>query len=170
MRQALIKLLILSCFLLAGISYADVFNTLNYSGRIVNYDGSPKTGSIELEVNFYNSITSDTSVSSKDYPNVELTNGVFSLAIDVSSDRETIFNPSNETWIEITDKTNNRIYPRQKLEAVPYAHEAGGLAGHPIPEDQPSNGDVMKWDSTSSSGFGEAQEGPLTLLILLLEP
>ena len=105
-----IKLLSLSCFLLAGISNADVFNTLNYSGRIVNSDGSPKTGAItdiELEVNFYNSITSDTSVSSKDYSNVELTNGVFSLAIDVSSDRETIFNPSNETWIEITDKTNN---------------------------------------------------------------
>ena len=92
MRQALIKLLTLSSFIVAGISNADVFNTLNYSGRIVNYDGSPKTGSIELEVNFYNSITSDTSVSSKDYSNVELTNGVFSLAIDVSSDRETIFN------------------------------------------------------------------------------
>ena len=151
MRQALIKLLTLSSFIVAGISNADVFNTLNYSGRIVNSDGSPKTGSIELEVNFYNSITSDTSVSSKDYSNVELTNGVFSLAIDVSSDRETIFNPSNETWIEITDKTNNRTYPRQKLEAVPYAHEAGGLAGHPIPEAQPSNGDVMKWDSSSSS-------------------
>ena len=59
---------------------------------------------------------------------MELTNGVFSLAIDVSSDRETIFNPSNETWIEITDQQS--IYPRQKLEAVPYAHEAGGRSSH----------------------------------------
>ena len=149
MEQALIKLLSLSCFLLAGISNADVFNTLNYSGRIVNYDGSPKTGSIELEVNFYNSLTSDTSVSSKDYSNVELTNGVFSLAIDVSSDRETIFNPSNETWIEITDKTNNRTYPRQKLEAVPYAHEAGGLAGYPLPSSVPSGpNQILKWDGS----------------------
>ena len=70
MRQALIKFLTLSSFIVAGISNADVFNTLNYSGRIVNYDGSPKTGSIELEVNFYNSITSDTSVSSKDYSKI----------------------------------------------------------------------------------------------------
>jgi hypothetical protein len=151
MIQALIKLLTLSSFIVAGISYAEVFDKLNYSGRIVNSDGSPRTGPIELEVNFYNSITSDTSVSSIDYSNVELTNGTFSLAIDVSSDRDSIFNPSNETWIEITDKTNNQTYPRQKLEAVPYAHEAGGLAGHPIPSDQPGNGEVMKWDSTSSS-------------------
>ena len=52
MIQALIKLLLLSYFLVASISYAEVFDKLNCSGRIVNSDGSPKAGPIELETNY----------------------------------------------------------------------------------------------------------------------
>ena len=51
----IIKILIAFSFLVATISYAGVFNTLNYSGRIVNSDGSPKTGSVDLEINFFDS-------------------------------------------------------------------------------------------------------------------
>ena len=55
MRNQILKILIGFSFLVATISYAGVFNTLNYSGRIVNSDGSPKTGSVDLEVNFFDS-------------------------------------------------------------------------------------------------------------------
>ena len=52
MRNHMLKTLIAASFLLATISNAGVFNTLSYSGRIVNSDGSPKEGPVDLEIRF----------------------------------------------------------------------------------------------------------------------
>ena len=49
-RLLLFNILFLTCFI-----YANVFNTLNYSGRIVDSDGSPKTGLVNLEIKFFDS-------------------------------------------------------------------------------------------------------------------
>ena len=59
-RNHIVKILIAVSFIEAGISYADVFNTINYSGRIVNSDGSPKEGPVDLEINFFDSKSAGT--------------------------------------------------------------------------------------------------------------
>ena len=51
-----------------------------------------------------------------------LTNGTFNLEINIlDSDLSTVLDSSTETWIEVVDRTNSNIYPRQKLSSVSYA-------------------------------------------------
>jgi hypothetical protein len=122
-RNHLHKILIACSFLVAAISNAGVFNTLNYSGRIVNSDGSPKTGSVDLEVNFFDS-KSGGNPKGGTYPflGTTLTDGTFNLEIVISdSDLSTVLDSATDTWIELTDSTNSIVYPRQKLSSVPYA-------------------------------------------------
>ena len=106
---------------MATVSYADVFNTLNYSGRIVNSDGSPKTGSVDLEVNFFDSESAGSQKGTTYlFSATALTNGTFNLEIVISdSDVPTVLDSSTDTYIEVTDTTNSKIYPRQKLTQYP---------------------------------------------------
>ena len=106
---------------MATVSYSGVFNTLNYSGRIVNSDGSPKTGSVDLEVNFFDSESAGSQKGTTYlFSATALTNGTFNLEIVISdSDVPTVLNSSTDTYIEVTDTTNSKIYPRQKINSVP---------------------------------------------------
>ena len=122
MRNHILKILIAFNFLVASISDAGVFNTLNYSGRIVNSDGSPKEGPVDLEINFFDSESGGSSISTIDFASTPLTNGTFNLEIVISdSQLSTVLDSSTDTWIEVTDSTNSTVYPRQKLSSVPYA-------------------------------------------------
>ena len=126
MSNQVFKILLATNFLVASISHADVFNTFNYSGRITNSDGRPKTGSADLEINFF---TSQSGGSQKGttylFSATPLKNGVFNLEIVISdSDIPVVLDTSTETWIEVTDSTNSVTYPRQKLNSVPYAMKA----------------------------------------------
>ena len=47
-----VYLLLMTFSFIPSVLQANAFNTLNYSGRIVNLDGSPKTGTVDLEVRF----------------------------------------------------------------------------------------------------------------------
>ena len=138
-------------FLIATVSYADVFNTLNYSGRIVNSDGSPKEGPVDLEINFFDS---ESGGSQKGTPylfsGTTLTNGSFNLEIVISdSDIPTVLDSSTDTYIEVTDTTNSKIYPRQKINSVPYSQQTGGIAGHPLPTSSPSDGQMLRFDGST---------------------
>ena len=110
MRNHIIKILIAFSFLVATISYAGVFNTLNYSGRIVNSDGSPKTGSVDLEINFFDSESGGSQKGTRlTYSGTTLTNGSFTLEIVISdSDIPTVLDSSTDTYIEATDTTNSK--------------------------------------------------------------
>ena len=150
-KNNILKILIAFNFLVASISYADVFNTLNYSGRIVNSDGSPKTGSVDLEINFFDSQSGGSPKGTTYlFSATTLTNGSFNLEIVISdSEMPTVLNPSTDTYIEVTDTTNSKTYPRQKINSVPYSQQAGGIAGYPLPNAAPSSvGQVLKWNGS----------------------
>ena len=86
MRNHILKILIAFNFLVASISYAGVFNTLNYSGRIVNSDGSPKTGSVDLEVNFFDSESGGSQKGTTYlFSATTLTNGTFNIVFMILS-------------------------------------------------------------------------------------
>ena len=55
MKYQVYLLLMTFSFFIPSVLQANAFNTLNYSGRIVNLDGSPKTGTVDLEVRFFDS-------------------------------------------------------------------------------------------------------------------
>ena len=173
MRNQFIKILVAISFLVATISYADVFNTLNYSGRIVNSDGSPKTGSVDLEINFFDS-SSGGNQKGGTYPfsDTTLTDGTFNLEIVISdSDLSTVLDSTTDTWIELTDSTNATVYPRQKLSSVPYASKV------PIKSttfrwdgkeldltDSCSDGQILKFSSGSWACAGDQTDGDGSLI------
>ena len=149
MRHRIIYILRTFSLLAATISYAGVYNTLNYSGRIVNSDGRPLKGPVDLEVNFFDARSGGNQKGgSYSFSATALTDGLFNLEIDIlDSDIPTILDPSSNTFVEVTDNTNSKVYPRQKINSMPYAQQAGGLAGYPLPSANPSSaGQVLKWN------------------------
>ena len=167
MRNHIIKIFIAFSFIVATISYADVFNTLNYSGRIVNSDGSPKEGPVDLEINFFDSQSGGSQKGTTYlYSGTTLTNGSFNLEIVISdSDIPTVLDSSTDTYIEVTDTTNSKIYPRQKINSVPYSQQTGGIAGYPLPAGSPSSaGQILKWNGSEWTwGADAGGSGPGTI-------
>ena len=95
----------------------------------MHQDGSPKNGSIDLEVNFFSSKSGGNQKgSSYAFPLTKISNGTFDLQIVIpDAEISVILDPSTDTWIEITDTTSSVTYPRQKLNSVPYAMRAGSV-------------------------------------------
>ena len=105
---------------------------------------------MDLEINFYDSESGGTSLLTIGFASTPLTNGAFNLEIDISdSEIPNVLNPSTDTYIEVTDTTNSKIYPRQKLNSVPYSQQAGGIAGHPLPSSSPSDGQMLRFDGST---------------------
>ena len=167
MRNQFIKILVAFSFLVATISYADVFNTLNYSGRIVNSDGSPKEDPVDLEINFFDSQSGGSQKGTTYlFSGTTLTNGSFNLEIVISdSDIPTVLDSSTDTYIEVTDTTNSKTYPRQKINSVPYSQQTGGIAGYPLPAGSPSSaGQILKWNGSEWTwGADAGGSGPGTI-------
>jgi hypothetical protein len=98
---------------------------LSYGGRLTDPTGSPVAGPIDLAVHFFRSETGGSSLlgSPVVVPSVTLQEGVFQLTLDLPADDYSAIFPSAETaaYIEITDQTNARTYPRQRFTVVPLA-------------------------------------------------
>jgi hypothetical protein len=97
---------------------------LPYSGRLVDENGAPVAGPVDMMVLFYTSEEIHNPISSGViFTSVPLEDGVFQLKISLPSrDFHKIFpGPDKPTWVEITDGTNGKVYPRQMLGAIPYA-------------------------------------------------
>lgn len=97
----------------------------SYSGRLVTDSGEPVEGPISLQVKFYRSLNGadEVAVTIPTFSNIILDQGVFLLSFTGLTDAQyhQIFSSSEATYIEITDITNNIIYPRQKFSIVPFA-------------------------------------------------
>lgn len=123
MSSTVRKILIGLSLLVPQVAASNPF-ALTYSGRLVSEStGAPVAGPLELRVLFFKALAAESHVGGiYTFQDVPITDGVFNLTIDINaSDRNAIFDTSGELWIELTDVTNGRIYPRQKMTAVPYA-------------------------------------------------
>ena len=98
---------------------------LAFGGRLTQGDSSPVKGPVDLEVNFYNAASGGSKLGASPYEfsGINLAQGVFNLTIEIApASLQTLFpDPAVTTWIEITDKTSGKTYPRQQFTAVPYA-------------------------------------------------
>jgi len=104
-------------------------NSLSYSGRLVNPNGSPVSGQAKLRFDL--AYTDDLSaiLCSKETPNVDLVNGVFHTKIAFDCSPHTLEKVLAETpvgnsiAIRVTDLTPStpRIYSFQALHSIPYA-------------------------------------------------
>jgi hypothetical protein len=102
---------------------ADTIN-LPYSGRLVEDNGAPAAGPVDMMMHFYTSETGRTPMAGAVvFESVALDDGVFQVNISLTSQAFHKIFPAvgTATWIQITDVTNGKTYPRQLLGAMPYA-------------------------------------------------
>lgn len=97
---------------------------LTYVGRLVGSDGKPMTGPVNLSAAFYRAAEGGDSLTEQPYSfnAVTLKKGMFEINITLdATDMNTIFNGTDDVYIQITDTSHSVAYPRQKYNVVPYA-------------------------------------------------
>ena len=143
-------------------------DSLSYSGRLVNLNGSPVVGPVNLKFDLASSADSNTILCSQQISNVALASGVFHVKLDLNCGASSLSQilaaiPSTENAaIRITNETGGKVYSFQSLHSVPSAQLAYGLA-----QLNASNNEVLtwtgsKWEPKPISG---ASGGTLTEII-----
>jgi hypothetical protein len=126
-------------------------NSLSYSGRLVNADGSPVTGLVNLKADL--AYTNDTTVilCTQSFTGVSLTNGVFHLKLNLDCSPDTLEEvlqgiPTNESVaIRITDQTHAKVYSFQALHSMPLATIAKTAKN--LVQMNALDGQVLTWDN-----------------------
>ncbi len=111
------------CLAISANGLAAPFD-VTYQGRLVQSDGKPVAGPVDLTIKFFHVATNGAPVVTKTVTDVTLSQGVFSIALPLNDgERDTVFGNPAGAWIEITHGT--KVYPRQAFTAVPYALKVG---------------------------------------------
>ena len=99
--------------------------TFPYGGRMTQAGGKPLKGPINIGVSFFSVETGGVVLGSgsQTFPNVPLRQGIFQIQISLSeAEFRTVFaHFTDAVWVEVSDLSNIKVYPRQRLSAVPYA-------------------------------------------------
>lgn len=147
--------LILSVLLLSFPIFADV--PLSYTGRLVNANGSPVTGPVNLKVELgrTDGANPPSVICARTLSSVPLSNGVFHLKLDFSTAQcggdpvsKVLADtpPAEAAAIRVTDLTNSKAYTFQAIHAIPFASvssyakslaQMGAVAGQ-----------VLSWNGT----------------------
>ncbi|MCX6106075.1 MAG: hypothetical protein NTY08_09620, partial [Proteobacteria bacterium] len=141
-------------------------SSFNYTGRLTQSNGAPLPGPVDLQINFYNTLTDGTPLGSSPYffAAVTLDEGGFQIQIPLSgTDINAIFPDANaETFIEVTNATDRKTYPRQRFSLVPYALKVP-VDGKTLAFD--SNGQLAVKDLAIDkiTGLGEALAGKVAM-------
>ncbi|WP_408098954.1 hypothetical protein ACJVC5_08550 [Peredibacter sp. HCB2-198] len=131
-----------------SISFSSYAESLSYSGRLVNSNGSPVAGPVNLKFELANSADTSTILCSQQISNVTLTNGVFHVKLDLncgtptlSQVMATILSPDTAA-IRVTNESPDpdKVYSFQSLHAVPSAQIAHGLS-----KLNANNNEVLTW-------------------------
>jgi hypothetical protein len=94
-----------------------VASKINYQGQLRDSAGNPLDGTYDMQFLFYDSAIGGVQVGSTITKNgVEVTNGLFSVKLDVNQDD---FN-AQELWLEVR-VAGETLSPRQEILPVPYA-------------------------------------------------
>ncbi|WPU66037.1 hypothetical protein [Peredibacter starrii] len=120
--------------------------SLSYSGRLVNTNGSPVVGPVNLKFDLASTADTSTILCTQQISNVALTNGVFHVKLDLNCGAQTLSQvlatiPSPDTAaIRVTNESASKAYSFQSLHAVPSAQIAHGLA-----KLNANNNEVLTW-------------------------
>ncbi|WPU63777.1 autotransporter outer membrane beta-barrel domain-containing protein [Peredibacter starrii] len=137
----------LICLLAGCLSFSATAETLSYSGRLVNADGSPVAGPVTLffELAYTNSTSSikcDDTVSG-----VSLTNGVFHVSLDFDCSvrsgktfEEVLYEIPSGDSLAIRVTNGSKVYSFQSIHSVPSAKFA-----HNLSKLNANNNEVLTW-------------------------
>ncbi|WP_408098951.1 tail fiber domain-containing protein [Peredibacter sp. HCB2-198] len=120
--------------------------SLSYSGRLVNANGSPVTGPVDLKFELASTADTSTILCSQQITNVTLANGVFHVKLDFNCGASTISQvlgaivAPDSAAIRVTNETASKVYSFQSLHSVPSAQIAHGLS-----KLNANNNEVLTW-------------------------
>jgi len=131
----------------------------SYQGELL-HNGEPANGEFSIQIAMMLTETDGPpAVRANTYPNVQVTNGLFSIAeVDFG---DAIYD-GTEYWLQILVKKssdpgfNHALLPRQRLSAVPYAVQAEFLDPGGA-----SNGDILQFDGSNWVGQSPVINTPL---------
>lgn len=123
MRRALallVFLLALPCAVYGQVSPAP--STITYQGRLTTGSGTPAPdGSYSIGFSLWTALTGGTELWNETINPVQVTGGVFSVTLDVSTPANLF---SGDLWLQVQVGTDPPLSPRTPLTSVPYALKA----------------------------------------------
>ena len=143
---------------------------LSYSGRLVNANGSPVTGLVDLKFDVAYSGAPTVIICTKTVTGVALSNGVFHVSLDIENSDcspskafEDVLSdvPNNESVIlQVTDSTNGKVYPHQAFKSVPLSIQSNIAKTLSV---KGTDGQVLKlvggkWVASNGGGSGSITE------------
>jgi len=132
-------------------------DSFSYSGRLINNNGSPVTGEVNLKFDLSSTQDSSDILCSKTISEVPLSHGIFNVKLDFlpadceNNSIQTIMEsiPSGHSLsYQVTDLTNSRSYSHQTIYSVPssfmasFAKSLGSMGAT-------SDGQVLKWSAAA---------------------
>ncbi|WPU64038.1 tail fiber domain-containing protein [Peredibacter starrii] len=120
--------------------------SLSYSGRLVNANGSPVVGPVNLRFDLASTANTSIILCTQDINNVALTNGVFHVKLELDCGTPTLsqvmgtITDPNAPAIRVTNLSASKTYSFQELHAVPSAQIAHGLS-----KLNANNNEVLTW-------------------------
>ena len=141
---------ILTAIILISAAHAE---SLSYSGRLVNLNGSPVLGTPTLKFELASSADTSVILCSDQITNVPLTHGVFHVKIDftcggptLSQVLTTISQSGDEAVFRVINVTASKTYSFQELNSVPKSNLAS--MAMTIAQNGATAGQVLAWDGT----------------------
>ncbi|MGZ3749322.1 MAG: hypothetical protein ACXVCD_18450 [Pseudobdellovibrionaceae bacterium] len=135
-------------------THSNASDSLSYSGRLVQANGAPVAGPVDLLVELSYTNAPATILCSQSFAGVVLTNGVFHLKLDlVCTPGPTLADvltaiPTNESAaIRVTDVTHSKVYSFQAMHSMPFAHIAA--TAKQLSQLGATNNQVLKWNDTT---------------------
>jgi hypothetical protein len=124
------KLLMLLMLLVGDSLPAQIPQLINYQGRLTNKDGTPATGTYEMQFKIYSDTTSLIPIWGEKQ-NIVVTNGIFNVLLGSENTfRDTLFASAGERYLGIQVGADAEMKPRFRLTSVPFSYNARRVVTH----------------------------------------
>lgn len=134
---------ILTAIILISAAHAE---SLSYSGRLVNTNGSPVVGPVDLRFDLASTANTSVVLCTQDISSVALSNGVFHVKLELDCGTPSLSQvlgaivTPNAPAVRVTNLSASKAYSFQELHAVPSAQVAHGLS-----KLNANNNEVLTW-------------------------
>jgi hypothetical protein len=152
-KKKIHKLSLLGFLSISFLGNAFAADSLSYSGRLVNTNGSPVAGPVNLKVELSYTSAPSTILCFQNISNVALSNGVFHLKVDLDCGTDSLSEvlaavPAGEAAsLRVTDLSHSKTYAFQAIHAVPFSNTSD--ITKQIVQMGATNGQVLQWNNTS---------------------
>lgn len=153
-------LLLLILFVFTMNAFA--FESLSYSGRLVNSDGSPLTGTANLKFDLIYSNSPSIIRCSEELNNVDLSNGVFHVKLEFPNcNLKDILTNTPEGYtanIRVVDRTGiiEKKYSYQAIYSVPFSFLS--QMSKELAPMSATHGQVLSWDDSAKKWLPKSPE------------